>query len=112
MRYRLEQGTYIPPFGLDKALIALGLPGQEPRRYWRYSGAYRVRPDFPPLAIIHSRTDEIVPYQQSELLSENLTTVGVLHETHYFDGSSHYLLDDEAEEIYRITLDFLAKYSQ
>jgi pimeloyl-ACP methyl ester carboxylesterase len=112
MRYRLEQGTYIPPFGLDQALIALGLPSQKPLRYWRYSGAYHVRPDLPPLAIIHSRTDEIVPFQQSELLATNLAAVGATYQVHFFDGVSHYLLDEEGEKIYRITLDFLAKHLQ
>ncbi|MBN1218033.1 MAG: carboxypeptidase regulatory-like domain-containing protein [Anaerolineae bacterium] len=114
MRYRLEQGTYIPPFGLDKALIALGLPSHEPLRYFRYSGAYHVRPDFPPLAILHSRSDEVVPYQQSELLVKNLALVGATYEAHFFDGASHYLLAEEGDkdslEIYRITLDFLEKY--
>ena len=114
MRRRLEEGTYIPPFGLDKALIALGLPSQEPLRYWQYSGAYHVRADFPPLAILHSRSDEVVPYQQSELLAANLAQVGAPYEVHFFDGASHYLLAENADEdtlkIYRITLDFLAKY--
>jgi dipeptidyl aminopeptidase/acylaminoacyl peptidase len=39
--------------------------------------------------------------------------VGAPHETHYFDGASHYLLAEEGDEdtleIYRITLDFLAE---
>jgi dipeptidyl aminopeptidase/acylaminoacyl peptidase len=114
MRYRLEQGTFIPPFGLDGSLIALGLPSHEPLRYWRYSGAYHVHSDLPPLAILHSRSDKVVPYQQSELLAENLSMIGASHETHFFDGASHYLLAEEGDEdalkIYRITLDFLAKY--
>lgn len=114
MRRRLENGTYVPPFDLDRALIALGLPSQEPLRYWRYSGAYHVRPDFPPLAILHSRDDDVVPYQQSELLVTNLAEVGAPYEAHFFDGASHYLLaegEDEATlNIYRITLDFLAKH--
>ncbi len=113
MRRRLEEGSYIPPFGLDRALIALGLPSQEPLRYWRYSGAYHVRPDFPPLAILHSRSDEVVPYQQSELLAANLAQAGAPHEAHFFDGASHYLLAEDADEatlaIYQLTLDFLAR---
>jgi dipeptidyl aminopeptidase/acylaminoacyl peptidase len=116
MRRRLENGTYIPPFDLDQALIALGLPSREPLRYWRYSGAYHVRSDFPPLAILHSRSDEVVPYQQSELLAANLAQVGATYEVHFFDGASHYLLAEDADadtlKIYRITLDFLAKHLQ
>jgi len=116
MRHRLEEGTYIPPFGLDKALIALGLPSREPLRYFRYSGAYHVWPNFPPIAILHSRSDNVVPYQQSELLRKNMEMVGAPHETYFFDGASHYLLaaegDKDSLKIYEITLDFLAKHLQ
>jgi len=114
MRRRLENGSYIPPFGLDQALIALGFPDREPLRYYRYSGAYHVRSDFPPLAILHSRSDEVVPYQQSELLADSLDQVGATYEIHFFDGASHYLLAEGADadtlKIYQITLDFLAQH--
>ena len=114
MRRRLENGTYIPPFGLDQALIALGLPSQEPLRYWRYSGAYHVRSDFPPVALLHSRDDDVVPYQQSELLATSLDAARVPHTTFFFDGASHYLLaegeDETTKAIYRFTLGFLAEY--
>jgi len=113
MRHQLEKGTYIPPFGLDKAFIALGLPGSEPLRYWDYSGAYHVRADFPPLAILHSRTDEVVPYQQSQLLAQNLEQVGAPYELHFFDGASHYLMaeggDADTQKIFGIAIDFLAR---
>jgi pimeloyl-ACP methyl ester carboxylesterase len=112
MRRRLEDRTFVPPYGLDQAMIALGLPDREPMRYWRYSGAYHIRPDFPPLVVMHSRTDEVVPFQQSELLSANLKKVGVAHDTYFFEGASHYLLEPEGDtlEIYRITLEFLAEH--
>ena len=114
MRRRLEDHSFIPPFGLNQALIALGLPDRVPMRYWRYSGAYHIRPDFPPIAILHSRTDEVVPFQQSELLSANLAQAGVAHETYFFDGASHYLMaeggDADTLKIYEITLNFLAKH--
>ncbi len=114
MRRRLENGTFVPPFGLDRAFYALGFPDREPLRYWRYSAAYHVYPDFPPIAILHSRTDEVVPYQQGELLAAQLAETGIPYESHFFDGGGHYLLaedgDADALEMYRITLDFLAKY--
>lgn len=114
MRRRLENGTYIPPFDLDKALIALGLPSQEPLRYWRYSGAYHVHPDFPPVALLHSRDDDVVPYQQSEFLATSLDAARVPHTTFFFDGASHYLLapgEDEATvAIYSFTLGFLDEH--
>jgi predicted alpha/beta hydrolase family esterase len=113
MRRIQENGTHTPPFGLDKAFIAVGLPDQESLRYWDYSGAYHVRPDFPPLAILHSRDDQVVPYQQSELLAHNLDVVGAPHEDFYFAGASHYLMapgeDETTQKIYAFALDFLAR---
>ncbi|MGH2368462.1 MAG: alpha/beta hydrolase family protein, partial [Chloroflexota bacterium] len=111
MRRRLEDETFIPPFGLDQALIALGFPDWRPLRYWRYSGAFHVRHDQPPTAIIHSRKDEVVPVQQSEFLAAMLAQVGAPHELHIFDEASHYLLSEggDALAIYQITLDFLAR---
>lgn len=118
MRRRLEDGTFIPPFGLDQALRALGLPDRAPERYWRYSGAYHIRPDLPPLALLHSRADDVVPFQQSELLAARLAAANIAHETYFFDGASHYLLGAEGQgsvedtlEVYRITLDFLARHT-
>lgn len=114
IRRRLEKGTYIPPFDLDKALIALGLPSREPLRYWRYSGAYHVHPDFPPVALLHSRDDAVVPYQQSEFLAASLDATRVPHTTFFFDGASHYLLapgeDKTTTAIYRFSLGFLAEH--
>ena len=80
-------------------------------RYWKYSGAYHLYPNFPPLALLHSRSDEVVPYQQTELLAARLTAAGIPHETYLFEGTSHYLMDEQggAPEIYEITLDFLRR---
>ena len=86
-RRRLEDGTYVPPFGLDAALVALGFPHREPLRYWRYSGAYHVRRDQPPLALIHSRQDEVVPFQQSEALARRLAAVGAPYRLDVFEAA-------------------------
>ncbi|MDM8518520.1 carboxypeptidase regulatory-like domain-containing protein [Anaerolineales bacterium HSG6] len=114
MRNHLENGTFIPPFGLDQIMIAAGFPDREMMRYWQYSAAYHVRSDFPPLAILHSRSDEVVPIEQSERLAANLAAVGAVHETHFFDGAGHYLMaadsDADTAEVYRITIDFLTRY--
>ena len=111
MRRQLESGEYIPPYGLDQALIALGLPHRQPGRYWQYSGAYHVQPDFPPILLLHSRSDAVVPWQQSELLARELARLDVPHETHFFEGASHYLLDESGQadtvKIYEFTLNFL-----
>lgn len=113
LRQRFEAGQFVPPFGLDQALIALGTPDMHPKRYWRYSARYHLRADLPALAILHSRDDEVVPFEQSQLLVAHLERLGVPHEAYFFDGMSHYLLADrpsaELTWIYNLTLDFLQR---
>lgn len=114
MRRRQEEGSLTPPFGLDRAFIALGFPNRDPLLYLQYSGAYHVRNDFPPLALLHSRGDDVVPYQQSELLAANLDQVGAPYELHFFEQGGHYLLAETADAdtmaIYEVSLDFLDRH--
>ena len=112
-RRRFEREGFVPPFGLDRALVALGLPSREPLRYLHHSMVYHVRPGLPAMAIFHSYQDEIVPYQQSGLLAESLRKQGVEAELHLFDGASHYLLEDgeAAHSIYEKTLAFLSRHA-
>jgi hypothetical protein len=113
MRRRFEQGSFIPPFGLDQALIALGTPNSSPERHWRYSSRYHLRRGLPPMLLMHSRNDEIVPFQQSEQLAADLVRLDVPHEAYFFDGLSHYLLADrpsaELTNLYDVTLAFLRR---
>ncbi len=113
LRRRFEAGTFFPPFGLDQALIALGTPDKQPERYWRYSARWYLRADLPPLLLMHSRDDEVVPFQQTEIWADQLERQGATFEAHFFDGMSHYLLADRPSEeldmLYTITLDFLER---
>ena len=111
-RRRFEREGFAPPFGLDRALIALGLPSRDPLRYLNHSMVYHVRPNLPATLIFHSYQDEIVPYQQSELLANSLRRQGVEAELHLFEGASHYLLEDGAAsmKIYEQTLEFLRQH--
>jgi dipeptidyl aminopeptidase/acylaminoacyl peptidase len=112
LRWQLEQGTFLPPYGLDRALIALGLPSRQPLRYCHYSAVYHIRPDLPPLLLMHSRGDEVVPYSQSERLAAALAAARVPHRLQLFDGASHYLLSEagESTQVYEWTLAFLAAH--
>jgi dipeptidyl aminopeptidase/acylaminoacyl peptidase len=116
MRRRFEEGSIFPPYGLDQALIALGTPDTSPERYWRYSFRYHLRPDMPPLLLMHSRSDEIIPFQQSHLLAAELERIGARFEMHVFEGMPHYLLAEESsdslQEMYDLTLDFLQRQLQ
>ncbi|HYF62518.1 MAG TPA: carboxypeptidase regulatory-like domain-containing protein, partial [Herpetosiphonaceae bacterium] len=113
MRRRFAAGTFMPPFGLDKALIALGWPHTAIERYATYSSLYGVRADLPPVLLMHSRADEIVPAEQSERLVEAMRAKGVSAEAHFFDGMSHYLRTDQPsadlDALYATTLDFLGR---
>jgi hypothetical protein len=111
VRRRFEAGTFVPPFGLDQALIALGFPDREPLRYWRYSAAYHARRDLPPHLLIHSRGDDVVPFQQSEVMAQRMAEVGAPYRLHVFQEASHYLLseDGDALTIYDLTLAFLGE---
>jgi dipeptidyl aminopeptidase/acylaminoacyl peptidase len=113
LRRRFAAGTFMPPFGLDQALIALGWPSTSVERYATYSALYHVRADLPPILLMHSRADEIVPAAQSERLVDALRASGVATEAHFFDGMSHYLRTDQPspdlDTLYATTLDFLGR---
>lgn len=113
LRQRFEAGLFKPPFGLDQVLVALGLPDRAPERYWRYSVRYHARQLQIPLMLIHSKQDEVVPFEQSELLAQELTRVGKPHELLILDGLGHYLYEpeyaSEVGELFQTTLDFFER---
>lgn len=113
LRRRFERGSFAPPFGLDQALIALGTPNTAPERYWRYSSRYHARARWPPILLMHSRDDEVVPFEQSQMLADTLARHSVPHEAHVFDGMSHYLLADRPSQqlsrLYDLTTAFLER---
>ncbi len=113
LRRQFEAGDFFPPFGLDRALIALGFPDTQPQRFFTYSPRFHVRPHLPPILLLHSRTDEVVPFAQSELLAAELARQNVPHQAVFFDNLSHYLRADQPSPdldlMYRILLDFLAE---
>lgn len=113
LRRQFEAGTFNPPFGLDRALIALGLPSQVPERYFRYSARYHARAIQTPLMLIHSDQDEIVPVDQSVLLAAELARLGTPHELRILRGMPHYLFAAESspalDDLFATTLDFLRR---
>jgi pimeloyl-ACP methyl ester carboxylesterase len=113
LRRQFEAGTFAPPFGLDQALIALGLPNRVPERYWRYSVRYHARAITMPLMLIHSKQDEVVPFTQSQLLADELKRLGQPHELHILEGMGHYLLATERtpaiDDLFNTTIDFFTR---
>ena len=113
MRKRYEVDGLVPPFGLDQALIALGYPNVETQRYVTYSARFHGRSDLPPILLMHSNHDEIVPAEQSHDLVAEFERLNVSTEAYFFDGMAHYLQTNEPsaelDQLYAITLNFLAR---
>jgi dipeptidyl aminopeptidase/acylaminoacyl peptidase len=65
--------------------------------YWRYSSVYQRQRDTPPIGLIHSRSDDVVPFQQGEALARALAPAGAPHELHVLSGGGHYLLSEQGE---------------
>ena len=114
LRRQFEAGTFFPPFGLDQAIIALGLPHQVPDRYWRYSSRYHARDIQMPVMLIHSKEDEVVPFTQSQLLAGEFERLGQPYELHILEGMGHYLLATERtpaiDDLFKTTVDFLNRH--
>ncbi len=113
LRQQFEAGTFNPPFGLDQAIIALGLPSQVPERYFRYSARYHARAIDAPLMLIHSDEDEVVPFTQSEALAAELARLGKPYELRILRGMAHYLFAEERtpalDELFTTTVDFFRR---
>jgi len=116
LRRQFEAGTFFPPFGLDQALIALGLPSREPERYFRYSVRYHARDVHVPVMLIHSNEDEVVPFTQSQLLADEFARLNKPHELHILEGMGHYLLATERtpaiDQLFATTTDFFEQTLQ
>lgn len=113
LRKLFEQGSFFPPFGLDQALIALGLPSSEPERYFRYSPRFHARSLHVPVMLIHSKADEVVPFTQSGLLADELKRQGKPYELKILEGMGHYLLEPKRtpaiDDLYKTTLGFFER---
>ena len=113
LRRLFEEGTFFPPFGLDQALIALGLPSDEPERYFRYSPRFHARAFQAPIMLIHSKVDEVVPFTQSQMLADELMRLGKPHELKILEGMGHYLLEPERtpaiDDLFNTTIRFFER---
>ena len=62
-----------------------------------------IDPNDPPTLIIHGDNDQLVPFQNSELLSAGLENAGIYHELHAFPGAGHTPIDQMEKIIGFIT---------
>ena len=75
-----------------------------------------ITPDDPPFLLIHGNHDDVVPYEQSQLMYDRLVQSGVPAQLVIVKNAGHSFLEPDADaepslwEINQIILDFLAKY--
>src|SRR5688572_16521374 len=75
-----------------------------------------VTPDDPPFLLIHGDRDEVIPYEQSQLMYERLLQINVPAQLVIVQNAGHSLTAPDGsasptfDEINQIILDFLARY--
>jgi hypothetical protein len=109
-RHDVEVGTAHtrPPF--DQVLMALGFPNNSPELYFKYSVLFHLE-GMPPLCLLHGVDDELVPFNQSVMLDQELTRRGMPHEFHSYEGLKHYFStsadDATTQQMFQDSLDCL-----
>ena len=102
----------IPPRYAD-AVAALGRPDRYPEFYIGYSPAYHAS-ELPPALVVHTYTDEVVPYNQSLRLAGALEAAGVPYDLYLYEDTTHYLdqvnMTPDTAELYRRLAVFLDRY--
>jgi acetyl esterase/lipase len=68
-----------PPKG---TAVALFVP------YYKFSAIYHLE-GLPPLCILHGKDDDLVPFNQSIMLAEELERRGMPHEFYSYEGLQH-----------------------
>lgn len=77
-----------PPY--DNAVAALGRPDRDPAFFFDFSPIFYVT-HLPPMFIVHSYGDEVIPYNQSQALDAAMTKAGMPHELFLYEDTTHYL---------------------
>ncbi|MBN1640512.1 MAG: carboxypeptidase regulatory-like domain-containing protein [Anaerolineae bacterium] len=95
------------------AMWSLGRPDLFPRLYIENSAVWHPE-GLPPLCLIHSTGDEILPYNQSERFAAVLERAGQPYELYIHEGLGHYpgIYDPDpvTELMYQQMLQFLAEH--
>jgi dipeptidyl aminopeptidase/acylaminoacyl peptidase len=84
-----ETELYIP-LEYRAAIAALEPPHRYPDFYRDHSLIFDAE-HLPPTMAVHTKGDEVIPYNQSLRLAEALTDAGVTHELFLYEDTTHYL---------------------
>jgi hypothetical protein len=102
-----------PPF--DQVLMALGFPNSSPELYFQHSAIFHLE-GMPPLCLLHGKDDELVPFNQSVMLDEELTRRGMPHEFYSYEGLRHYFStsadDATTQQMFQDSLSCLRRWLQ
>lgn len=89
-------------------------PAREPEFFAPYCPLRQAGADYPPTLLLHGYADEDVPYQQSVLMAEALTQLGVENRLYTVPGGGHgfdgKLSDPRAARAFAAALDFLEEH--
>lgn len=77
-----------PPY--DNAVAALGRPDRDPAFFFDFSPIFYVT-HLPPMFIVHSYGDEVIPHNQSEALAAAMAAANMPHELFLYADTTHYL---------------------
>jgi len=96
--------------GLWPNVVAGHDPKTEPRAFDPYCPIRNVTPDYPPTLLIHGDQDTDVPFEQSVIMAEEFTRVGVEHEFLQYEGVGHGLSAETNDDAVTKALVFLRKH--
>jgi dipeptidyl aminopeptidase/acylaminoacyl peptidase len=88
-RHDVETGAAQARAPFNQVLIALGFPNASPELYFEYSVKFHLE-GMPPLCLLHGKDDELVPFNQSVMLAEELKRRGMPYEFYSYEGLKHY----------------------
>jgi hypothetical protein len=109
-RHDVEVGIAQARSPFDQVLMALGFPNRSPQLYFKYSSLFHLE-GMPPLCLLHGVDDELVPFNQSVMLDQELTRLGMPHEFYSYEGLKHYFStsadDATTRQMFQDSLDCL-----
>ncbi|NWJ44643.1 MAG: carboxypeptidase regulatory-like domain-containing protein [Chloroflexi bacterium] len=113
--YDWDRGAlYIDPGiqDLESLLIAFGRPDLRPEIYMLFSPVYHLQQgSLPPLLVVHTSKDTIVPVIQTEILAQIMEKLNVQHKLLIYKDIEHYLdtskRDPAQLDMLNQTIDFL-----
>ncbi|MBN1582655.1 MAG: prolyl oligopeptidase family serine peptidase, partial [Anaerolineae bacterium] len=107
-----EDEPQLPERYLD-AIAALGRADRIPDFYLGHSLAF-FPAQLPPTLIVHTKQDEVIPYNQSLRLAEAMAAAGMTYELFIYEDTTHYLdqinITPDTAELYRRLIAFLGQY--